>query len=97
MIEDSVETRPLKFKQVKVYEYPDGSIKVKYGSEELKSRRFFNELQRVSYGEIVSNKRLGLTLEKIQIQQKERNEQLVKRKSKCHLKNLYPENTTSAN
>ena len=26
----------------------------------------------------------------------ERNEQLVKRKSKCHLKNLYPENTTSA-
>jgi len=96
MIEDSVETRPLKFKQVKVYEYPDGSIKVKYGSEELKSRRFFNKLQRVSYGEIVSNKRLGLTLEKIQIQQKERNEQLVKRKSKCHLKNLYPENTTTA-
>jgi len=97
MIEDSVATRPLKFKQVKVYEYPYGSIKVKYGSQELKTRKYFDKLQRVSYGEIVSNKRLGMTLEKIQIQQKERNEQLVKRKSKCHFKNLHPENTTSAN
>ena len=26
----------------------------------------------------------------------ERNEKLLKRKSKCHLKNLYPQNTTSA-
>jgi len=34
---------------------------------------------------------------KIKDQQEERNEQLVNRKSKCHLKNLYPENTTSAN
>ena len=88
MIEDSVETRPLKFKQVKVYEYPDGSIKVKYGSQELKARKYFDKLQRVSYGEIVSNKRLGFTLEKIQIQQKERNEQLAKRKSRCHLSKL---------
>jgi hypothetical protein len=97
MIEDSVTTRALKFKQIKVFEYPDGSIKVRYGSQELKTRKYFDKLQRVSYGEIVSNKRLGRTLEKIKVQQEERNEQLTKRKSNCHLKNIYPENTPSTN
>ena len=87
----------LKFKQVKVYEFPDGSIRVKYGNRELKTRKYFDKLQRVLHGEIVSNKRLGSTLGKIQIQQKERNEQLAKRKSMCHLNNRVTVDTPETN
>jgi hypothetical protein len=61
MIEDSPNNRPLARNKVTVYEYIDGSIKIKYKNRAL-SYRIFDKIQKVDQGEIVSNKRLGAVL-----------------------------------
>jgi len=73
MIKDSVETRKLARKRVTVYDYPDGSIKIKYQGKELPSS-IFDQLQRVDQASIVNNKRLGTVLSFIKDKQDERDE-----------------------
>lgn len=58
LIEDSIETRKLAGKRVTVFDYHDGSIKIKYESEELPYRTF-DKIRRVDPGAIVTNDRLG--------------------------------------
>jgi len=73
LIKDSVETRKLARKRVTVYDYPDGSIKIKYQGKELPSS-VFDQLQRVDQANVVNNKRLGTVLDFIQDKQEKRAE-----------------------
>lgn len=68
LIEDSVETRKLAGKRVTVFDYYDGSIKVKYRGVELPYRKF-DKIRRVDLGAIVENERLGNVLAHIKRQQ----------------------------
>lgn len=79
LIEDTVETRPLARKQVTVFDYPDGSIKIKFMNKSL-PYSVFDKLRRVDQGAIVDNKRLGAVLALAHENQKLRDE---KRSSHC--------------
>ena len=73
LIKDSVETRKLARNQVTVYDYPDGSVKIKYQGKELPSS-VFDQLQRVEQADIVNNKRLHAVLGFIKDKQEARDE-----------------------
>lgn len=68
LIEDSIETRKLAGKRVTVFDYYDGSIKIKYGGTELPYRTF-DKIRRVDPGAIVTTDRLGNVLAHIKRQQ----------------------------
>jgi hypothetical protein len=53
---------------VTVFDYFDGSIKIKWQQREL-PYRIFDKIQKVDQGEIVSNKRLGAVLNYIKEKQ----------------------------
>jgi hypothetical protein len=61
LIEDSLDNRSLARHKVTVFDYFDGTIKIKFNNQEL-AYRIFDKIQKVTQGEIVSNKRLGAVL-----------------------------------
>jgi hypothetical protein len=61
LIEDSLDNRSLARHKVTVFDYFDGTIKIKFNHQEL-AYRIFDKIQKVTQGEIVSNKRLGAVL-----------------------------------
>lgn len=85
IVKDSVETRKIARKKVTVFDYHDGSIKIKYDNEPL-PYTVFDKLSRVSQGKVVDNKRLGTVLDFIKDKQQERNEKRsAKAPSRQHL------------
>jgi helix-turn-helix protein len=68
LIEDSIDNRCLARNKVTVFDYFDGSIKIKWQHREL-PYRIFDKMQKVDQGEIVSNKRLGAALNYIKEKQ----------------------------
>ncbi len=72
IIEDRIENRQLRRRCVTVYDYYDGSIKIKYEKKELHYHSVFDKLQRVSEQAIIDNKRLGAALAYIKEKQDKR-------------------------
>ena len=73
LIEDSVDNRSLAKNKVTVFEYFDGTIKIKCNNREL-PYRIFDKIKRVDQGQIVSNKRLGAVLNFIKEKQDKNDE-----------------------
>lgn len=73
LIEDSVDNRSLARNKVTVFEYFDGTIKIKCNNREL-PYRIFDKIKKVDQGEIVSNKRLGAVLNFIKEKQDKNDE-----------------------
>lgn len=73
LIEDSVDNRSLARNKVNVFEYFDGTIKIKCNNREL-PYRIFDKIKKVDQGEIVSNKRLGAVLNFIKEKQDKNDE-----------------------
>ena len=73
MIEDTLDNRQLAKNKVTVFDYYDGTIKIKHKNREL-PYRIFDKIQKVDQGEIVSNKRLGAVLNYIKQKQDEKDE-----------------------
>jgi len=69
ILEDTVENRKLVRKRVTVYDYYDGSIKIRYGDRDISFVIHYDRLQQIDQGAIVENKRLGKVLEFIQTKQ----------------------------
>lgn len=92
IIKDSIETRKLARKKVTLFDYHDGSIKIKHQNNEL-PYSVFDKLHRVDQGTIVSNKRLGIVLGRIQDKQQATDE---KRSIKCPSRQHLGEESTSA-
>ena len=64
MLEDTIETRQLRRKQVLLCEYPEGYIKVFYNNKELRYRMLYDRVARLPQGTIVTdNKYLTEVLE----------------------------------
>ena len=61
LIEDSIENRGLARHKVTVFEYFDGTVKIKCNNREL-SYRTYDKIKKIDQGQIVSNKRLGAVL-----------------------------------
>lgn len=59
LIEDNVNNRKLARKHVVVYDYPDGSIKIKYNDCVIPYSILYDRLQTIEQGAIVENKRLS--------------------------------------
>jgi len=71
LIEDSVETRKLARKRVTVFDYADGTIKIKYNGKVLPYSAF-DKLREVDQGQIADNKRLGNVLQFVSEKQHQR-------------------------
>ena len=70
LLEDNLETRGLRKRQVSLYEYPEGDIKVFYQQKELKFRMIYDRVQQIPQGEIITdNKYLFEVLEYAQKRQ----------------------------
>lgn len=74
LVEDSIDNRGLARNRVTVFDHYDGSIKIKFNGREL-PYRIFDKIQKVTQGEIVSNKRLGAVLTFIKEKQDKTDEQ----------------------
>jgi hypothetical protein len=61
----------LKRKKVRIYDYPDGTIDIRYEGLSL-PYRIFDKARQIKQADIVSNKRLGTILQLIQEQQAEK-------------------------
>ena len=61
-------TKGLRRKKVRVYDYPDGTIAIKYNGADL-PYSVFDKVGQVKQADIVSNKRLGTVLKYVQEQQ----------------------------
>src|SRR5664280_1927291 len=61
LIKDSIENRSLARHKVTVFEYFDGTVKIKCNNREL-SYRTYDKIKKIDQGQIVSNKRLGAVL-----------------------------------
>ncbi len=59
-----------------MHAYADGRIELRHCGRSLPFRSF-DEKRRVTQGDIVSNKRLGAVLEKIQVDQRKRGEEFL--------------------
>ena len=68
LLEPTDFAQDLQRKKVRVYDYPDGTLAIKYGKVAL-PYTVFNEARQVKQADIVSNKRLGLVLKLIRQQQ----------------------------
>ncbi|MCL1124143.1 ISNCY family transposase [Shewanella surugensis] len=68
-------------KRVMIYDYPDGTIALRYCGEEL-TYSVFDTLRHVQQGEIVSNKRLGAALAFAKESQEERAEEHHRHRNK---------------
>ena len=58
----------LRRKKVRVHDYPDGTIAIKYDGADL-PYSVFDKVRQVKQADIVSNKRLGAVLKHVQEQQ----------------------------
>jgi hypothetical protein len=79
LIEPSPEAQRLRGKRCRVYEYADGHLELRDGGESFPFSAF-GEKRRVTQGDIVSNKRLGAVLSKIQSDQQSRDKEFLARK-----------------
>jgi hypothetical protein len=68
LIEDTLDNRSLARNKVTVFDYFDGTIKIKFNNREL-SYHIFDKIKKVDQGDIVSNKRLGAVLKFIKEKQ----------------------------
>jgi hypothetical protein len=80
LIESSPEALELRRKRCRVHTYADGHIELRYRGRSLPFRAF-DENRRVTQADIVSNKRLGDVVQKIQAKQRKRDEELLANKS----------------
>lgn len=87
LIVDNVENRKLARKKVTIFDYPDGSIKIKYEGQDIPYNILHDRLQTVDPGQIVENKRLGNVLAFIQTKQAELNCERSKAVPKRYLNN----------
>ncbi|NIB45245.1 ISNCY family transposase [Pseudomaricurvus alkylphenolicus] len=71
LIEPNDQTVELKRKKVTVYDYPDGTVDIRYEGQSLPFS-IFDKVRQVDQGAIVSNKRLGAVLSFIKEEQKEK-------------------------
>ena len=70
LLEDNLETRSLRKRQISLCEYPEGDIKVFYQQKELKFRMIYDRIQQIPQGEIITdNKYLFEVLEYAQKRQ----------------------------
>ena len=76
LIESSPETLELRGQRCRVHAYADGRIEFRHGGRSLPYRAFEAQ-RRVTQGNIVSHKRLGDVLEKIQAKQRKRDRELL--------------------
>ncbi len=69
-------TRGLRGQRCRVHAYADGRLEIRHEGTSLPFTAF-EQQRRVTYGDIVSNKRLGAVLAKIQADQRTRDERLL--------------------
>ena len=81
LVEPGPETQTLAGQRCRVHEHEDGHVEVRHGNKPLPCSIFFDTTPRVSQGAIVSNKRLGAVLSKIQRDQQERDRQRLAHRS----------------
>ncbi len=79
LIEPSPEASRLRGQRCRVHEHADGQLEFRDGGESFPFRAF-EEQRRVTQGDIVSNKRLGAVLSKIQTDQRRRDEEYLANK-----------------
>jgi transposase len=77
LLEPTGLAKDLQRKKVRVYDYPDGTIALKYQGAEL-PYSVFDKLRQVKQADIVSNKRLGSVLQMVREQQQVRSLQRSK-------------------
>ena len=80
LIESSPETLKLRGKRCRVHAHADGRIELRYCGRGLRFKAF-DENRRVTQANIVSSKRLGDVLQRIQVKQRKRDEALLASKS----------------
>jgi hypothetical protein len=68
----------LRRKKIRIYDYPDGSIEIRYDGLPL-PYTVFDKIRQVKQAEVVSNKRLGAVLQSIQEEQIKRTVQPSKK------------------
>jgi hypothetical protein len=79
LLEPNDVTKDLRRKKVRVHDYPDGTIAIKYEGADL-PYSVFDKVRQVKQADIVSNKRLGAVLRHVQEQQRK---QAVERSQKA--------------
>lgn len=79
LLEPNNTTRDLRRKKVRIYDYPDGTIEIKYEGLPLPFSTY-DKVRQVKQADIVSNKRIGAVLKFVQEKQKT---QSVKRSKKA--------------
>jgi len=85
LIEPSPEAQRIRGKRCRVYEHADGHLDLREGGEAFLFSAF-EEKQRVTQGDIVSNKRLAAVLSKIQVDQRNRDKELLSQKKRVTLR-----------
>ncbi len=85
LIEPSPEAQRIRGKRCRVYEHADGHLDLREGGETFLFSAF-EEKQRVTQGDIVSNKRLAAVLSKIQVDQRNRDKELLSQKKRVTLR-----------
>ena len=63
LLEDNAFTRDLRQKRVRVFDYPDGTLSIKFQNRELPFSIFFDKTTKIITHGSVSNKRLGAVLQ----------------------------------
>ena len=81
LVEPGPETLTLAGERCRVHEHEDGRIEVRHANKPLACSVFLDKDPRVQQGAIVTNKRLGAVLSKIQRDQQERDRQRLARRS----------------
>ena len=85
LIEPNPGAQRLRGKRCRVYEHADGHLDLREGKETFLFSAF-EEKQRVTQGDIVSNKRLAAVLSKIQTDQRNRDKELLSKKKRITLR-----------
>ena len=87
LLEPNDLTLGLKRKKVRIYDYPDGTIEIRYDGHPL-PYSIFDKVQEITPTEIVNNKRLGVVLQYAQEKQKDigykRSQHAPSRKGQAH-------------
>ncbi|ACH64784.1 Sea24 (plasmid) [Aliivibrio fischeri MJ11] len=81
LIENTEENAKLVNESVKVLDYPDGTISIRYGYRTL-NFKVFDKLAKIDQGRVVDNKRLGQVLKFAQQKQEEFEKNQVRERSK---------------
>lgn len=71
ILEPTSEALDLNRKKVRIYDYPDGTIDIRFQGLSL-PHRAFDKARQIKQADVVSNKRLGTILQLIQEQQAEK-------------------------